>query len=60
MPETKPNQSLQDRQNRHSTTQLCLVALLTLLISLIILTHNSEFEKPLFIVTKVTLCVLDV
>jgi hypothetical protein len=57
MPETKSNQSLQDRQNRHSTTQLCLVALLALLISLIILTHNAEFEKPLFIVTKVTLCV---
>ena len=37
--------------------QLCLVALLTLLISLIIFTHNAEFERPFFIITKVALCI---
>lgn len=48
--------TLRARQNQHSTTQLCLVALTTVLISLVILTHNPEFEKPVFIIIKTALC----
>jgi hypothetical protein len=55
-PHQPPNPTLRERQTRHLTTQLCLVALLTLLFCLIVLTHDSEFEKPGFILTKFALC----
>jgi hypothetical protein len=48
--------TLQERQTRHLITQLCLVALLSLLLSLIVWTHNDEFEKPGFVLTKFALC----
>jgi hypothetical protein len=54
-PQSQP-QTLRERQTRHLITQLCLVALLTLLFCLIVLTHNDEFERPGFVLTKFALC----
>lgn len=55
--EPPANTILQASRNRHTTTQLCLVALVALLTTLVILTHNPEYEKPAFIITKSTLCI---
>lgn len=56
-PKLPTDTALLSRQSRHTTTQLGLVALAALLTTLVLLTHNPDFEKPTFIVAKFTLCV---
>lgn len=53
----QPDTALSARQSRHTTTQLGLVALAALLTTLVLLTHDPEFEKPTYIIAKFTLCV---